>query len=114
YRQVGGLLFPPSLLELRWTGSAHPPYGATSLLAQALLCGGIWPDNQLLSLQIAGVHAGYLFQLEKAVMTEITKISPTLIVLSGLPGSGKTVLAEGLSRALSLPMFSIDPIEAAM
>ena len=47
-------------------------------------------------------------------MTEITKISPTLIVLSGLPGSGKSVLAESLSRALSVPMFSIDPIEAAM
>jgi len=47
-------------------------------------------------------------------MTEITKISPTLIVLSGLPGSGKTVLAESLSRALAVPIFSIDPIEAAM
>ena len=47
-------------------------------------------------------------------MTEITKISPTLIVLSGLPGSGKSALAEGLSRALSIPIFSIDPIEAAM
>jgi predicted kinase len=37
-----------------------------------------------------------------------------LIVVSGLPGSGKTTLAEGISRSLSLPMFSIDPIEAAM
>jgi predicted kinase len=61
-----------------------------------------------------GAHAGYLFQFEKAIMTEITKIPPTLIVLSGLPGSGKTVLAESLSRALSVPVFSIDPIEAAM
>jgi tRNA uridine 5-carbamoylmethylation protein Kti12 len=33
-------------------------------------------------------------------MTDIAKISSTLIVLSGLPGSGKTVLAESLSRAL--------------
>ena len=47
-------------------------------------------------------------------MTEIPRLSPTLIVLSGLPGSGKTVLAESLSRALSVPIFSIDPIEAAM
>jgi predicted kinase len=48
-------------------------------------------------------------------MTEITKLSPpTLIVLSGLPASGKSVLAESLSRALSVPIFSIDPIEAAM
>jgi predicted kinase len=40
--------------------------------------------------------------------------SQTLIVLSGLPGSGKSTVAEGLSRALSIPVFSIDPIEAAM
>jgi predicted kinase len=51
--------------------------------------------------------------VSKAVMTE-PKIPPTLILLSGLPGSGKTVLAENLSRALSIPIFSIDPIEAAM
>jgi predicted kinase len=37
-----------------------------------------------------------------------------LIVLSGLPGSGKSRLAAGLSRTLSFPVFSIDPIEAAM
>jgi predicted kinase len=41
-------------------------------------------------------------------------MSPTLIILSGLPGSGKTVVAEGLSRALSIPILSIDSIEAAM
>ena len=58
-------------------------------------------------------HAGHRPQ-SRAVMTEIPKISPTLIVLSGLPGSGKTVLAESLSRALSVPIFSVDPIEAAM
>jgi predicted kinase len=40
--------------------------------------------------------------------------SPTLIVLSGLPGSGKSTVAEGLSRTLSMPLFSVDPIEAAM
>ena len=40
--------------------------------------------------------------------------SQKLIVLSGLPGSGKSTLAEGLSRKLSVPVFSVDPIEAAM
>jgi predicted kinase len=40
--------------------------------------------------------------------------APKLIVLSRLPGSGKSTLAEGLSRKLSVPVFSIDPIEAAM
>jgi predicted kinase len=40
--------------------------------------------------------------------------SQKLIVLSGLPGSGKSTVADGLSRALSVPVFSIDPIEASM
>jgi predicted kinase len=75
----------------------------------ALLRGGIW-----LSSSISPRHVGYLLQSSRAVMTEVTKLSPTLIVLSGLPGSGKTILAEGLSRALSVPILSIDAIEAAM
>ncbi|MHA7856471.1 MAG: AAA family ATPase [Henriciella sp.] len=37
-----------------------------------------------------------------------------LITVSGLPGCGKSTVAEGLSRALAVPVFSIDPIEAAM
>jgi predicted kinase len=40
--------------------------------------------------------------------------SQKLIVLSGLPGSGKSTLADGLSRILSMPVFSVDPIKAAM
>jgi predicted kinase len=47
-------------------------------------------------------------------MTKMAEIPPTLIVLSGLPGSGKTVLAENLSRAMSAPILSLDSIEAAM
>ncbi len=41
-------------------------------------------------------------------------MSQRLIVLAGLPGSGKSTLAEALSRHFSLPLFSVDPIEAAM
>jgi len=40
--------------------------------------------------------------------------SQKLVVLSGLPGSGKSTLAGGLSRILSMAIFSVDPIEAAM
>ena len=40
--------------------------------------------------------------------------SQKLIVLAGLPGSGKSTLAAGLSQHFSLPLFSVDPIEAAM
>ena len=40
--------------------------------------------------------------------------SQKLVVMSGLPGSGKSTVAEGLSRHFSMPVFSVDPIEAAM
>lgn len=40
--------------------------------------------------------------------------APRLIVLTGLPGAGKSTVAEGLARALHAPILSIDPIEAAM
>ena len=36
------------------------------------------------------------------------------IVVSGLPGSGKSTVSEAIAQTLSLPIFSIDPIEAAM
>lgn len=39
---------------------------------------------------------------------------PRLIIMAGLPGSGKSSVAEALARALCAPVFSIDPIEAAM
>jgi predicted kinase len=39
---------------------------------------------------------------------------PRLIVLSGLPGAGKSTVAEGVARALHAPILSVDPIEAAM
>jgi predicted kinase len=37
-----------------------------------------------------------------------------LIAMAGLPGSGKSSIAEALGRALSVPIVSVDPIEAAM
>ena len=37
-----------------------------------------------------------------------------LVVMSGLPGAGKSTLAEALARATELPVFSVDPIESAM
>ncbi len=37
-----------------------------------------------------------------------------LIAMAGLPGSGKSSVAEALSRQLPATLLSIDPIEAAM
>jgi predicted kinase len=37
-----------------------------------------------------------------------------LIVVSGLPGTGKSAIADALGRALKLPVLSVDPIEAAI
>ena len=41
-------------------------------------------------------------------------IEPQLFAMSGLPGSGKSTVAEGLARHLRAPVFSVDPTEAAM
>ncbi len=37
-----------------------------------------------------------------------------LIIVSGLPGSGKSTIAEGVAKNLSVPLFSVDPIESAI
>jgi predicted kinase len=37
-----------------------------------------------------------------------------LIVVSGLPGTGKSAIADALSRTRGLPVLSVDPIEAAI
>jgi predicted kinase len=40
--------------------------------------------------------------------------TPQLVVMSGLPGSGKSAIAEQLAQRLQLPILSVDPIESAM
>ncbi|GAA1120633.1 AAA family ATPase [Nocardiopsis metallicus] len=37
-----------------------------------------------------------------------------LIVMAGLPGSGKSTVAEELGRRLPAPVLSVDPVEAAL
>ena len=37
-----------------------------------------------------------------------------VIVVSGLPGSGKSTVAEGIAEKLKLPIFSVDPIESSI
>ena len=44
----------------------------------------------------------------------LSPMSPILILVSGLPGAGKSTLAEGLGRALGCPVFAKDWLEAAL
>jgi predicted kinase len=37
-----------------------------------------------------------------------------LIVVCGLPGTGKSTVADALGETLGVPVFSVDPIEAAI
>ena len=37
-----------------------------------------------------------------------------IIVVSGLPGSGKSTVAEGIAETLKIPIFSVDPIESSI
>ena len=37
-----------------------------------------------------------------------------IIIVSGLPGTGKSTIAEGIAEKLSLPIFSVDPIESSI
>src|SRR5687767_12420004 len=37
-----------------------------------------------------------------------------IIIISGLPGSGKSTVAEMLAEKLKRPMFSVDPIESSI
>ena len=37
-----------------------------------------------------------------------------LIVFSGLPGTGKSELAQRIGRRLRIPVLSVDPIESAI
>lgn len=37
-----------------------------------------------------------------------------LIVMAGLPGSGKSTVAEGIAKALRCALLAVDPIEAAL
>ena len=47
-------------------------------------------------------------------MEKLPKNPRKIIVISGLPGSGKSTIAEGLAKALKYPLLSVDPIESSI
>lgn len=51
-----------------------------------------------------------LLRLKEDVETNKLRV----IIIVGLPGSGKSTVAEGLAEKLVLPLFSVDPIESSI
>lgn len=47
-------------------------------------------------------------------LLELATIARVILVFSGLPGTGKSTLANQVARELRLPVFSVDPIESAL
>jgi predicted kinase len=41
-------------------------------------------------------------------------VNPTMIVIGGVPGTGKSTLANALSKDMNIPVFSKDELEAAV
>lgn len=47
-------------------------------------------------------------------LLEVREDQTVLIVLSGLPGTGKSEIADGIARVRKTPVLSVDPIESAI
>jgi predicted kinase len=43
-----------------------------------------------------------------------TSTGPLLVAMGGLPGTGKSSVAQAIARALRVPILSVDPIESAI
>jgi len=41
-------------------------------------------------------------------------LAQVLVAMTGLPGTGKSALADAVGRALPAPVFSVDPLEATL
>lgn len=41
-------------------------------------------------------------------------VRPGLIAMTGLPGTGKSAIADAVARSIRAPVFSVDPLEATL
>jgi predicted kinase len=67
-------------------------------------------DNDLASTRV--VHTVPTFVA--AAATDLRPCVGMLIVLSGLPATGKTVLAAAVARGLGVVLLSVDPVDSAL
>ncbi len=52
---------------------------------------------------------------EASILVRIELMTkPKLILMSGLPCTGKSTFAEAIAKEMHLPIFSVDPIESAI
>ena len=56
----------------------------------------------------------WLHSVSRGQSARCERMAPVLIAMAGLPGSGKSVVAAEIARALGCAVLSVDPIEAAM
>jgi predicted kinase len=62
--------------------------------------------------RVGAVHAER--RCSTALIGGVSKDWPMLVVMTGLPGTGKSAVAEAVARALPAPVFSVDPLEAVL
>src|ERR1700731_3176800 len=43
-----------------------------------------------------------------------TFMNQKIIIIAGLPGSGKSTIAEAVAKQLPSPLFSVDPVESSI
>jgi predicted kinase len=81
-----------------------------------LLCSWLqeltWPALCLCRLFV-GRRARYRIDA-RGLSIDLAGVTPSLVILGGLPGSGKTTLAREVARALEAVHVRIDSIEAAL
>src|SRR5215218_1777669 len=111
-RRSPDVLVAPRARPARSTGDgrhprARPPEALRARPAVLVACGVPSPRSRRLAPVVEA-------SLGRAARGNGGTPPRVLIVLSGLPGTGKSVLADSIARFFGFPVVSVDPIESAM